>query len=241
MARLLPYARHDAAWNMALDEALFEVGGETTLRFYGWSPHAISLGHFQGRRGEDLSPLLNSGMTVVRRMTGGGAIVHGRELTWSLCLPRSHPLLESLGVEESYAVLQGPIVAALSDVGIELAPPALASGRPEGGSELLCFHRRSGTDLLAAGKKLAGAAQRRSRTQLLIHGSILITPHPLQPGCAALDLLLPHPLSPEELSARLIPHFRSLLGCLEEGSVPEEVRRLAEKRRAASALSNGNR
>ena len=108
--RVLVDAPAEAAWNMAVDGALLELAEGPTLRIYGWQPHAVSLGYFQ--KIADFADL-PKGTSIVRRTTGGGAIHHGDELTFSLALPAS--LLPS-DIAESYAVLHDAIVRALAAI-----------------------------------------------------------------------------------------------------------------------------
>ena len=220
--RLLPYAASAPAVNMAVDEAVLRLAPGPTLRFYGWSPHAVSLGHFQ-RDEAALLPLRRSGLPIVRRMTGGGAIVHANEVTYSLHLPLDHPLLRDLSIEESYHVLHGPIVEGLRALGVPLAPRSEdPTSPPPEASPLLCFQRVSSLDLVVAGRKLVGSAQRRIRGRLLQHGSIILSRHPLQPGTAALADHL-HPLPPpEEVAAALHAPFEDLLGPLRAGRLTGE-------------------
>lgn len=224
--RLLPYACGAPEWNMAADEALLRLAREPTLRFYGWDPAAISLGRFQGRR-EDLSPLLGSGMPVVRRMTGGGAIVHASELTYSLTLPCHHPVLRGVARRASYSVLHAPIARTLERLGVPVS--ARPSGETGSHTPLLCFLRATDLDLLAAGRKLLGSAQRRTGARLLQHGSLLIHRHPLQPGTAALsDHLDPSP-GPAALAEHLARAFEDLLGPARPGALTREERAAAQK------------
>ncbi|MFN6195803.1 MAG: lipoyl protein ligase domain-containing protein, partial [Planctomycetota bacterium] len=101
-----------AAWNMAVDEALLRLARTPTLRLYSWQPHAVSLGWFQRRADfADLPP----GTVVVRRLTGGGAIHHGDELTFSLA---AAPGLLPGDIAASYALLHDAALAALRAVGV---------------------------------------------------------------------------------------------------------------------------
>ncbi|MDX9827928.1 MAG: lipoate--protein ligase family protein, partial [Spirochaetia bacterium] len=112
--RLLETGIDKAYFNMGLDEAILESVSRNealpTLRLYGWQPKAISLGYFQGARQElDLDACKRSGVDVVRRITGGGAVLHDKELTYSLVIPESHPLARA-SIVESYQVLCSALV-----------------------------------------------------------------------------------------------------------------------------------
>jgi lipoyl(octanoyl) transferase len=152
---------------MALDEVLLEAAprlGEPVLRFYGWTEPAASFGYFQ--RIADIE-LLTSLRPLVRRPTGGGLVPHNADWTYSLSFPPSHPWYE-LKAEASYERvhrwLQGAFAAL--EVATELAPCC----RKELPGQ--CFIGYEKSDLLWLGRKIAGAAQRRARTGLLIQGSI---------------------------------------------------------------------
>lgn len=171
-----------AAWNMAVDEALLQLAATPTLRLYGWRPHAVSLGWFQ--RWADFADL-PAGLDVVRRLTGGGAICHGDELTFSLALDAE---LLPRDVTASYALLHDAAVAALADVGV--ASERLAGGKPAGARprERWCFAEPGDGDLVTPAGKLLGSAQRRVRAprpRVLHHGSLVLRRPGLTPFVAA--------------------------------------------------------
>jgi lipoate-protein ligase A len=178
------------SWNMAIDEALLqtaEAGGAPVIRFYQWEAPTLSLGYFQRYEERNSHPASTS-CAVVRRATGGGAILHDRELTYSCVLPAGHPLAKR-SIELYYAIHQS-IVAALADLGIAAslvecaARSTSAAGcgaRPQGMEPFLCFERRTAGDVLLAGWKIAGSAQRRQRGAVLQHGSILFGRSPFAP------------------------------------------------------------
>jgi lipoate-protein ligase A len=171
-----------AAWNMAVDEALLHAATTPTLRLYGWRPHAVSLGWFQRHADfADVPP----GIDVVRRLTGGGAICHGDELTFSLALdadalPRD--------VAASYALLHDAAVVALRRVGVasrRLVGGHAAAARPR---ERWCFAEPGDGDLVTDAGKLLGSAQRRVRAprpRVLHHGSLPLQRPALTPFVAA--------------------------------------------------------
>jgi lipoate-protein ligase A len=188
---------------MALDEALLAVGGErAVLRFYTFEPHALSLGYFQGEfetsaaraalaagpdgdhdRGRDTAP------RCVRRFTGGGAIHHAAELTFSIAAPLDHPLYRGT-VAASYERVHGLVATALRAFGVDAearGARVLASERTGTG---MCFHQSSSVDLVWPGPaglaKGVGSAQRRRGGRVLHHGSIKLWPDALEPGVATL-------------------------------------------------------
>lgn len=161
----------DAAFNMAIDEALLEFApqfSQPVLRFYGWTETAASFGYFQKfAEVESVTPL----RPLVRRPTGGGLVPHDADWTYSVTIPPQHPWYE-LRAAESYRRMHEWILRAFAslDVATELAPGC----RKEIPGQ--CFAGYEKSDLLSLGRKIAGAAQRRSKTGLLIQGSIQPAP-----------------------------------------------------------------
>jgi lipoate-protein ligase A len=179
LLRLLSTGAGEAAYNMAVDEVLLAgAAGRPTLRLYAWEPAAVSLGYFQPleRRGE---------RPLVRRLTGGGAIVHRDELTYSVAAPLDFfeasglRLQASGGVKESFHAIHRAVARGLGCLGIRIDGGEPTSNlKPEGRSlkpadePFLCFERRSPTDLRVGGRKLVGSAQRREGRAVLQHGSL---------------------------------------------------------------------
>ncbi len=159
---------------MALDEAILEsaaADGLATLRFYRWEEPTLSLGYFQrhdNRRHHRAS--LNCPLT--RRPSGGGAIVHDQELTYSLALPGSHPL--AIDVRPLYDAVHQALITALASFGVPARLCLEASGLPPGEQPFLCFERRAAGDVLVGDAKVAGSAQRRRHGAVLQHGSVLL-------------------------------------------------------------------
>jgi lipoate-protein ligase A len=171
--RLLRTPPLDGAANMALDDALMRRAAETgewVLRTYAWRTPTLSLGRNQQARGRyDLARLRAEGIPVVRRPTGGRAILHDREVTYSVTAPLA--AAGSLGA--SYARINRLLVRGLESLGVpvEVAPrsaPALAPGVAP------CFALPAAGELVHDGRKLAGSAQWRDESALLQHGSILL-------------------------------------------------------------------
>jgi len=157
----------DAAFNMALDEALMEFApqlGQPTLRFYGWTQPAASFGYFQHHaeigRTTKLRPL-------VRRPTGGGLVPHDADWTYSLAFPTTHEWY-ALSAVESYQRVHEWVRDSFTKLGVatELAPCCRKSAPGQ------CFVGHEKSDVLWQGRKIAGAAQRRTKTGLLIQGSV---------------------------------------------------------------------
>ena len=153
-----------AALNMAIDEALLEQCARPILRFYGWHRPSLSFGYF-GKFAEIASEAERR--DVVRRWTGGGSVLHGEDLTYSLVIPVSDPAATH-GSSAIYAALHGAIRDALLAEGRETELVAQAAPKISDA----CFANPVRDDLLFLGRKIAGAAQRRTRGGFLHQGSI---------------------------------------------------------------------
>lgn len=157
----------DAAWNMALDEALLEAAprlGGPTLRFYGWRQPAASFGYFQ--RYDDVARWTTL-RPLVRRPTGGGLVPHTADWTYSVVFPNGHAW-HRLRAVESYRRLHEWLREAFESLGLQ--PCLTSDALPGPGGQ--CFARAERFDLVWNDRKLAGAAQRRTRAGLLIQGSV---------------------------------------------------------------------
>ncbi len=175
--------------NMARDEALLAQVGERasppTLRLYQWDPPTVSLGYFQHYAEYESLPPPAGELAVVRRQTGGGAILHDLELTYSLALPLDHPLLAK-GPNNLYEVAHDAIIACLAELGIESDRCGVTDDSGAAKGPFFCFARRHCYDLLIGEDKLAGSAQRRTKTAVLQHGSIILgNRYPQQPTAEA--------------------------------------------------------
>ncbi|SDT87065.1 lipoate-protein ligase A [Verrucomicrobium sp. GAS474] len=225
--RLLLDGPGAAARNMAVDEALFRLAGEPgaqpVLRVYEWSAPDVSLGYFQKAEEADAK-----GRSFVRRYTGGGLVDHERDVTYTVVAPRSHPLGQ-LSTSESYSKLHEAVAAALGEIGVAAV---LAPGCDDW-DDAACFRKAVKFDVILDGKKIAGAAQRRTRDGFLQQGSILF-PTPEQ--SAALN---------PALRALLPPAFAKVMGCqLLPSALTEEEEALAaelEATRYATAAWNRER
>lgn len=160
---------------MAVDEVLLLSAAEAgicTLRFYGWKEPTLSLGYFQGA-GDRVQHPGSRHLNAVRRATGGGAIVHDAELTYSLALPDlNHVRRDSTWL---YAAVHGALISTLEPWHIsarQCSPPTAAATQPD---PFLCFERRTKGDVLAGGAKICGSAQRRRWGGILQHGSLLLS------------------------------------------------------------------
>ncbi|MEW5920376.1 MAG: lipoate--protein ligase family protein [Bacillota bacterium] len=216
--------------DLEIMQAVSAGAAPPTLRLYRWSPPALSLGYFQKEEAVvDREACRRLGIDVVRRPTGGRAVLHYRELTYSIVVPEAHPLMPR-GVLDSYKFLSGGIMEAFRLLGIT---PSLASGKrreqkPGPGS---CFDAPSAYEVQVGGKKVVGSAQLRRHGVLLQHGSILLELHlelykkilrlsgPEDKVTAYLERLtkkaaglhdLGHPVSADDLAAALFKGFSKI-------------------------------
>lgn len=173
--RLLPFANHEPAYNMAVDEAVFQcyLNGQVppTLRFYGWDPPALSVGYFQDLAGEvNPANVAAGGFGLVRRPTGGRAVLHHHELTYSVVSGVSDGLPNNLA--ECYLYISRAFVAAFQHFGVfaELHPKTTSEASTTGA----CFESPSWYELKVNRRKLVGSAQLRHGGSFLQHGSILL-------------------------------------------------------------------
>jgi lipoate-protein ligase A len=144
---------------MGLDEALLESashgGSLPVLRFYGWKPRAVSVGYFQGLEEEvDIRACEDRGVNVTRRITGGGAVFHHAELTYSIIFPADHPLAGD-SIHDSYHILCGGVIRGLALLGLNARFAPI-------------------NDILCGGRKISGNAQTRRRNTVLHHGTLLL-------------------------------------------------------------------
>lgn len=167
-------ARSGAA-NMAVDQAIAEAcaagSALPTLRFYRWKPAAVSLGRHQFAADVDEAAIRTRGYELVRRTTGGRAILHTDELTYSVAAPDSEPRVAG-GVMESYLRLSNALVLALHRLGATHAEKAAGSVRAGPNVSAACFEVPSAYEIVVDGRKLMGSAQSRRAGYVLQHGSL---------------------------------------------------------------------
>ena len=228
--RLLNNGQLAGQMNMAVDEAIMQAVGEgksvPTIRFYGWDPFCLSIGYAQSMRAEvDMDAVRARGFDVVRRPTGGRAILHGDELTYSLLVSQDEPRVAG-GIVESYRRLSGGLVEGLRLLGAE----ALQSQPQQGATQeksAACFDAPSHYEITVCGKKLVGSAQMRRKGMVLQHGSL--------PLCGDIGRIMDYLImSSEERREYLRQDLRGRAATLEE--VLGRVVPFAE---VASALGEG--
>ncbi|MEO8633779.1 MAG: hypothetical protein ABI587_00740 [Gemmatimonadales bacterium] len=228
-------------FQMALDQALLEEPertGNGTVRLYRWSPHCLSFGrHEAALRRYDRPTITALGLDTVRRPTGGRAVWHARELTYSLVAPISR----WGGLRESGRQIHQTIADALRSIGVhaELAPTTRTPGLHAGA----CFQGALGGEVIVRGRKLVGSAQLRQGGALLQHGSVLleddqsivaqVTRGAVVPGGeVTLSEILERPVSFEEMAEVIGAAFRRWLGpytVLESGEADRLAERHAER------------
>ena len=169
----------EGAWNMAIDEAILEAVGRElslpTLRLYSWKPPCLSLGYAQPTADVDFAALNSLGWQLVRRPTGGRAILHTDELTYAVITPLSEPRVAG-GVLESYRRLALALLQALEFLGLPAQADhsyPLPNGSQRNGA--VCFEVPSNYEITANGKKVIGSAQARRLSGVLQHGSLPLT------------------------------------------------------------------
>jgi len=210
----------DGPANMGRDEALLRSCGPRSpiiLRFYAWSPPTISLGYFQDYDDYEKLPPPAGSLAVVRRTTGGGAILHDREVTYSITMPIRHRLVEGRPYR-LYELAHEAIIAAIGG-GARLFGTGLRScGQSARRGPFFCFERRHDLDVViddhAGGgltAKIAGSAQRRTAQAILQHGSIILDSRFPQQRSGAWTRVA-GPITFGEAVRRLVPTFERSLG-----------------------------
>jgi lipoate-protein ligase A len=196
----------DGALNMARDEAILNAvsaGAQPpTLRLYAWSPPCLSLGYGQRVRDVDRTCLADRGWTLVRRPTGGRAILHADELTYSLALPIDHELARGT-ILESYQRISVGLLAALHQLGAKAQIESGESRAPN--ANPVCFETTSAYEIAVDRRKLVGSAQLRRERAILQHGSL-----PLTGDLARIGDVLAYPDEEARAAAKKALHARAL-------------------------------
>lgn len=243
------------AYNMAVDEALLIDAAEhdtAALRFYTWSEPTLSLGYFQSYSDRDIH-VASRNCAVVRRQTGGGAILHDHELTYSVALPVAHPLAKQN--ERLYQIVHQVFIEILAPVNAATNAPAPLRIHGDGpklrpnDEPFLCFERRSPGDVvfvpgaleqgdvkvspavpLPPTQKVLGSAQRRYRGALLQHGSLLLARSAAAPELLGLRDLAEETVVANTLISRICDRLGEALQLrLHESKLPAELESIAHK------------
>ena len=237
---MVPWRFLDGGWatgarQMAVDDALLTLCGRgeapPTVRLFGFRPACLSLGRFQPADHVPRPP----GIDLVRRPTGGGAVVHRGDICYSIVLPLSHPLAAG-GIRPSYQRLARGLAAGLEALGLPPLDTATASrSSPRSG---WCFEDIAAHELTLAGRKLVGSAQARRESALLQQGSIpaLSGPEPAEAPQAtpvwatSLQVALGRPVTWDELAEALIRGFARAWGIeIRPGELTADEEQLARR------------
>lgn len=250
MIRLIHDGPGQGAWNMAVDEAMMDSArrGQVTVRFYEWRPGCLSFGRNQTAAGQyDGDEARARGIDVVRRPTGGRAVYHHKELTYSV----TAPVDEWGSLRDAYCRINHALAAGLQLLG---APVTCAGDEPVVAPKPIaraCFRDPLPGEVTARGRKLVGSAQWRDGAALLQHGSILLDNEqhitealrveapasgavatPAHLGAIAMGDLLADTPPTNEIVAALIGGFESQFGLqVDPGSLDEREMRRAQERR----------
>lgn len=193
--RLVDSGPGPGPWNLALDEAIFQSvrsgASPPTLRLYRWSAPALSIGYAQDRdRDVDRDACRARGIAVIRRFTGGRAVLHDAEVTYSVAAPAGLPGFGT-GLDAAYRMVAAGLIAGLRLLGLSAVVPSPGPRDPSHPPRpAACFAATARHEIAVAGRKLIGSAQRREGGAFLQHGSILLESHAellgqVLRGCAA--------------------------------------------------------
>jgi len=200
---------------MAIDQALLETtaeSGQTVLRFYRWSPATLSIGYFQSLA-DRKQHAASENCPIVRRASGGGAIVHDDELTYSICIPTGGSIAKAHTI--LYDTVHHAIRKALAEQGMEVElyeSPAGAPAKASKSDPFLCFSRRANGDLICDGSKVGGSAQRRLKNSLIQHGSLLLSQSAFAPELPGLKELSGIEVDSDRLQSRVTELLSQSIG-----------------------------
>jgi lipoate-protein ligase A len=153
--RLIVDNAHAANQNMGLDYALLKLCRIPTLRLYMWNPPAVSIGYFQSMSEEvDIDKCKTQGIDYVRRITGGGAVFHDKEITYSVIIDENNPIIPK-DIKKSYESISSAVIFSLKKIGVNASYAPL-------------------NDIVVNGKKISGCAQTRKEGRILHHGTLLL-------------------------------------------------------------------
>lgn len=248
---------------MALDEALLRsvASGASSpiLRFYRWNPATVTLGYAQSvEKDIDLEVCQAAGLNVVRRSTGGRAVLHDQEVTYAVIAPVNSGTFGN-SVLDCYRVISSVLLKVLKDLGL---PAELVPGKQKGGvqnvAKAVCFSAPSQFELVIAGCKVIGSAQKRYENCFLQHGSIpldmdlqllgKVLRTDVQPETAGsldtvgwLNRWSDHPLSVNDLEEKIAREFAGQLQVALEASEPSAEEFSAAQKLSAELFDNPTR
>jgi len=234
ICHVVPYTVASGPANMAFDEALLEIvsagGSQVYFRTYGWLEPTLSLGYFQPSRLVREDPRWR-GICWVRRSSGGGAILHDRELTYALAVPAGHP--RAVLPQALYRVVHEAIGEVLRGWGVEARRRAVvpADGRSlPGPRPFLCFADRDPEDLVVGTVKVVGSAQRKRSAGILQHGSLLLRHSVITPELPGVADLAEVPDDPQQWSRVVTEAVVAALGMHARPAEPDPaIETLAER------------
>lgn len=258
-ARLLPYRVFEGSMNMALDEAILDRAisvddtNSLSLRFYGWRPEAVSIGYGQKLPFSDRERIVEKGFDLVKRPTGGRAVLHSGELTYSFV---GHGSLLGGSIASAYRQICQGLISGLAELGLEASLGE--SGDRSYRDKADCFLAITTADLKLDGFKLAGSAQLRRGDWILQHGSILLNqPQELMPSllggesttesdldrqrhCNLFDKLAA-PMAVDELVAAFSRGFEKTFSCsFVESNIDDIEKELAESKASAYLIRSAS-
>lgn len=230
---LLDSGSHDAYSNMAIDEFLARDAklDAPVLRFYQWDPYAISLGYNQRLEDIDLAKCQAEGIDIVRRPTGGRAVLHAEEVTYAVIIPQKALEWYQIQIKKLYQIISGALIKGLLYLGVNATFEEKTSGNTSYAARtkeaIPCFTASAQYEVMVGGKKLIGSAQRRFDTGILQHGSILL---------GSFHLKLPYflKLVDSEEEQRLINHLNK-----KTTTISEKLNRMVQYPEIISAFSRG--
>ncbi len=174
--KIIEYQENNGKYNMdfdslLLEKAIKEQSNEPVLRFYGWKPACVSIGRNQSENSINSEYCNQNGIDIVKRVTGGRALLHDDEVTYSFICP-IHILKNGESVILSYKEISSAIIRGFQTVNIDLE---LGGSKKKAASHDYCMLLSTGADLSYNGKKLIGSAQYRTQGYILQHGSVLFS------------------------------------------------------------------
>jgi len=167
MWRLIDTNYNTPSLNMSIDEALL-TSKLPVLRFYGWKPAGLSIGYFQSTKNFNKKNLKKHNIQLVRRLTGGNAVLHDKELTYSIIIKEKEM---PKSIVDSYKIISKGLLQGLKNLGLN---PEMNKDVKKEQKSAVCFNDPSWYEIVVNKKKLVGSAQKRINKKLLQHGAILI-------------------------------------------------------------------
>ena len=208
--RLILDPPQSGSWNMAADEMLLlaaQVNKQAVLRLYQWNPATLSLGYFQSYEDAQKHECTQQ-VPWLRRSTGGGALLHDQELTYSLIFPSQY--LSSQQISHVYDLVHQSLIDTLLQFDIQATTANATQTSSDPQDSFLCFQRRNASDVLLNNFKIAGSAQRRYRNYVLQHGSVLTGQSVFTPELPGILELSNLNMNADILQSAWVPNLRKL-------------------------------